>query len=192
MVRAAMFHGWRLWRSPTRLVVLVLGIAHFAAAAATLPTLTVFAQTREDAPSQGRPTISSMRAQLFRAKTADWSDDVLDPKFRGKWNTVAGPNAANATLVVVEVSGVPGGTYTGFFGLATKYNVRLVAQETGRRPMPLLDRTQAIPVLDDRGKAYIPFLVYQTGCAAVRLTATVVGARPPGPLERTLPFACGE
>ena len=45
---------------------------------------------------------------------------------------------------------------------------------------------------DDRGKVFVPFLVYQSGCAQVRLTATIVGAVPGKPLERSLDFACGE
>ena len=94
--------------------------------------------------------------------------------------------------MILEVSGAPGGTYTGFFGPETKFSVRLVAQEPKRQPMSLLDRTQAIPVLNEQGKGYIPFLLYQSGCAPVRLTASVVGRQPSRPLERTLPFACGE
>jgi hypothetical protein len=152
---------------------------------------TVKAQTGGTASPQDSPVISGMRAHLFKSKTADWSADVLAPGFDGGWNTVAGPNAANATLVIVEVSGARGGTYTGYFGPATKFSVRLVAQEP-RRQTPVLDRTQAIPVLNEQGKGYVPFLIYQSGCAPVRLTATVVGRQTSQPLERTLPFACGE
>jgi hypothetical protein len=165
-------------------------IAAVVLTACPFPDATVSGQRPAPAQQQA-PTISAVRAHLFRAKTADWSEDVLARGFDG-WNTIAGPDAANATLIVLEISGSPGGTYTGFFGPATKYTVRLVAREAKQKPPPLLDRTQPIPVLGDQGKAYVPFLLYQRGCSPIRLTATIVGAKPPGPIERTLAFACGE
>ena len=138
------------------------------------------------------PAVGSMQAHLVQYKTGQLSDDALDPKNAGQWNSIAGPNASNATLVFVEVTGAPGGTYTGFFGPKTKYMVRLVARETGKSPKVLLDVTRPIPVLDDRGRTLVPFLVYQGGCAPVRLTATIVGATSGKPLDRSLAFACGE
>ena len=136
------------------------------------------------------PTLSGMRAHLFENKTAQLSEDILDPKYRGAWNTIAGPNAANATLVIVEVSDVGPAAGAGRGGVA-KPAVHLVARETGRQPRTLVDRTQPIPGPNDQRKAFVPFLVYQGGCDPVRLTATLVGGRG-NPLERTLAFACGE
>ena len=161
-----------------------------------LLSLCLVAQAASGSPGDGAaaaaPAIGSMRAHLLQYKTGRLSDDVLDQKNAGQWNSIAGPNASNATLVLVEVSGAPGGTYTGFFGPKTKYMVRLVARETGRRPKTLLDVTRPIPVLDDRGRALVPFLVYQSGCSPVRLTASIAGAIPGKPLDRSLEFACGE
>ena len=142
------------------------------------PALSAPGQSRKD----GDPVLSDMRAHLFHNKTAQLSENVLDPKYRGSWNSIAGPNAANATLIVVEVSGLSTGTYS----------VHLVARETGRRPKLLLDRTQVVPSANDHGKVYLPFLMHQTGCAPVHLTARLAGVRPGTPLERTLAFACGE
>jgi len=153
------------------------------------------------APPQGTPgpaadsapTLSAMRAHLFHNKTAKLSpEDLLDPGYGGSWNTIAGPDAADATLVIVEVSGPPGGTYTGYFGPQSKYTVRFVAREGGPKPRTLVDQTREIPVLNDTGKVYLPFLLHQGGCAPVRLTATLVGAKVGKPLERSLNFACGE
>jgi hypothetical protein len=139
-----------------------------------------------------RPAVGGMRAQLFRVKTGDWSEDLLAAAYRGGWNAIAGSNATNALLVVVEISGAPGGTYTGFFGPATKFSVRLAAREVGRKPAPAFTRTVAIPVLNEQGKVYVPFLLYPRGCAQVHLTAIIVGEQPSAPFEKTLPFACGE
>jgi hypothetical protein len=136
------------------------------------------------------PTVIGMRAHLFQNKRGVISEDVL-AKPGGLANTIAGPDSANATLIVVEVSGAPGGTYTGYFGPSTDYRARLVAQEEGRKPRLLLNQTQRIPVLSDKGRVYLSYLVHQSGCAPVRLTATIVGARAGKPFERTLDLACG-
>ncbi len=166
-------------------------IASLALAATSACAPSVVAGQAPGASTDGNvPAISGMRAHLFRNKTGEWSDDIFSPKHGGLWNSIAGPNSANATLVVVEVAGPPGGTYTGYFGPETKYGVRLVARE-GLRKL-LLDRTQTIPVLNDQGKVRLAFLLHQSGCAPVRLTASVVGARPSKPVERSLNFACGE
>ena len=160
----------------------------FAVALATMAG-TLYAQSPK--VDRGAPTLSGMRAYLFHTKTAALSDDVLDPKHGGLWNTIAGPNAANATLVVVEVSDPPNGTYPGQAGSGTNYMVRLVARED-KRSTRLLDQSQVIPVLGDQGKLYVAFLLHQGGCAPIRLTATIVGPRSTAPLERSLNFACGE
>ena len=136
------------------------------------------------------PTVIGMRAHLFQNKRGEISEDVL-AKPGGLANTIAGPDSANAALIVVEVSGAPGGTYTGYFGPSTDYRVKLVAQEEGRKPRLLLNQTQRIPVLNDKGRVYLSYLVNQSGCAPVRLTATIVGARAGKPFERTLDLACG-
>ena len=116
---------------------------------------------------------------------------MLDPKFPGSWNSVAGPKAANATLVVVQVSGPAGGTFNGFFGPDTKYRSP-TAREGGKTPSLLPEASEVVPVLSTDGKAYLPFLVRQGGCAPVVLTAQITGAQAGKPVERTLRFACGE
>ena len=157
-----------------------------------MSTVAPTAAWAQSPPAMAPPAISGIRAHLFQNKTATLSDDVSNPKSAGLWNSIAGPNAANAVLVVVEVSGPPGGTYTGHFGPHTKYLVRLVAQETGRAPRRLLDQSQTIPVLSDRGQVYLGFLIHQDGCAPVRLTATIVGQHAGKPFGTSLSFACGE
>lgn len=148
------------------------------------------AQARDGRTERNVPTISGMRAHLFENETGQLSDDILGRTPSRLWNTIAGPHSANATLVVVEVSGPPSGTFNGFFGPQTKYLVRVVAREGARKL--LLDRAQVIPVLSEQGKVNVAFLVQQSGCVPVRLTATIVGQRPGKPVERSLNFACGE
>jgi hypothetical protein len=173
----------------SRALLLLLGTVAVAAASACSPPA-LAGQAAASSRDGSVPTIAGVRAFLYRNKTGEWSEDVLAPGYGGSWNTIAGPNAANATLVVVEVSGPPGGTYTGYFGPATKYAVRLVARE-GRQKV-LLNQSQVIPVLNDQGKVSLPFLLHQGGCAPVRLTLSVVGVHAPPPVYRSLSFACGE
>jgi hypothetical protein len=134
-----------------------------------------------------KPAVSGIRAQLFQNKSGALSQDVLEPSYRGGWNTIGGPTASNATLIVVEVSGVRADR-----SASEKYAVKLIARETGRSSKVLLTSTQNVPASNDRGIAYLPFLVYQSGCSAVQVTAVLVGPQPTKPLERTLAFACGE
>jgi hypothetical protein len=166
-------------------VVLTLGTVGLAATSIGAAAQ----QARSGQAAVDPPTVSGMRAHLFQNKRGMISEDIL-VKQGGSANTIAGPDSANAVLIVVEVSGPPGGTYTGYFGPATDYRVRLVAQESGRKPRLLLNQTQRIPVLNDKGRVYLAYLVNQGGCAPVRLTVTLVGARPGKPFERTLDFAC--
>jgi hypothetical protein len=137
------------------------------------------------------PTISGMRVHLFRDKTATLSDDVLEPKHRGLWNGNIGADASHAALVVVEISGPPGGTYTGYFGPRSKAAVRVIARSTGRTA-PWLDQSRTLPILNEQGKVYVPFMLYHDGCTPVRLTATITGAIAARPLEKSIDFACGE
>ena len=138
------------------------------------------------------PTVAGMRVHLFRNKSATLSEDVLARDQQDLVNTKAGPESTNAALVVVEVAGPPGGTYTGFFGPKTHFRVRLVAQEQGRKPSRLLDQMQTIPVLDDKGRVFLGFWLMPGGCAPVVLTATIAELPSAKPMQKTLDYACGE
>ena len=138
------------------------------------------------------PVLTDMRARLFETKSAQLSDDLLAPGYKGSWNATTGPHASNATLVVVEISGPPGGSFTGALGPGTKYVVSLKARELARTPRVLLDASDVVPVFGDDGKAYVAFLIRPNGCAPVQLVARLKGAKPGKPLERSLDFACGE
>jgi hypothetical protein len=156
---------------------------------ALAPT-TACTQASRTAAATG-PRVLRVRAYLFQNKTAKWSDDVLDPTYAGLINTLAGSDASNATLVVVQLSGEPGGTYTGHLGPDTKYVVRLVAREA-ERSAPLIDQSQVIPVLNAEGEVTVAFLLHQDGCTSIRLSATVVGTDTSKPVEQSLNFICRE
>ena len=178
-------------RRQSSAAALIVGasIAHLALA--LLAPAALGAQAPAASRAGRAPTISAVRAHLFHNKSGKLSDvDLLGPTEPALWNTIAGPDAAKSTLVVIEVSGPPSGTFTGYFGPDTKYMVRLVAREGGAKV--LLDQRQVIPVLSADGKVSLAFLLHQSGCRPVRLTASLVGLRPGKPVERSLDFACGE
>jgi len=157
--------------------------------ALALWTPAAVSQSRE--PSGDAPVLSSIRAHLFESKTGQLSEDILNSGSSDLRNTIAGVHAANATLVVIEVSGSAGGIYTGARGPNSKYYVHLVAQEQGRKDA-LIDRALVLPVLGSDGKGYLSFLIHQSGCAPVSLIASLEGQRPSKPVKRLLSFSCGE
>ncbi len=160
----------------TLVLCVALGLAAQAAPCGSQPSLVA------------APEITAIRVQLFQDKTGSWSEDILQSRDRGAWNSVAGEHSANAALVIVEISAPRDGRY---FRPPAKYRVQLVASEP-RRAAPLLDRSQAVPMLNDAGKAYVPFLFYQGGCVAVRIDVTLVGPRRTRPVQEILALACGE
>ncbi len=142
-------------------------------------------------PGAQAPTLTAMRAHLFRNKTAILSDDIFDGS-PALWNSFAGDNAANAVLVVIEISGPPNIVPKNAPGQKARPGVRMTARETGRRPNRLLDQTQAIPAFNKDGKVYLGFWITPGGCAPVQLKAVLAGALSAKPIEKSLEFACGE
>ena len=72
-------------------------------------------QKQSSTVAGGQPTVIGIRAHLFQNKLGTISDDVLG-KPGGLSNTIAGADSANAALIVVEVSGAPGGHAPGTSG----------------------------------------------------------------------------
>jgi hypothetical protein len=139
--------------------------------------------------SGGEPVISAIRVHLFFNKSATWSGDLFEAKPSSLANSMSGPEASNASLVVIEVSGPPGAAYSGTGDPLSKRAVHLVARAAGKS---VIDRSQPIPVLSDAGKAYLAFMIYPSGCNSIQLIATLVGAGRTESKEKSLDFACGE
>lgn len=158
---------------------------------ATVTIALALVASAEAGPSA--PSIRAIRVHLFESKTGRLSEDILASTTPSLWNSVAGPHAANAALVVVEIDGQPSGAYTGRSGALPAYSLRLVANERGRE-RPLLDARQSLPVLGEEGRAYLAFLIRPGGCAAVQLSATLMGPRisDTQPKLAKLAMACGE
>ena len=143
-------------------------------------------------PARGTPAVpavSALRVQLFENKSGSWTDDVLATPPAGSWNSRAGPHASDTTLIIIEVRGQADANYSGRAGAAARYVLRLVATERAR---PLLDQSQPLPVMGPDGKAHVAFLVRPSGCAPLRLRASMVGRHTAQATEVVVPFACGE
>lgn len=130
--------------------------------------------------------ISGLRAQLFYSDRGTFSDDLLARPKLALWNTVIGAGdaggPANATMVVVEVSGRPN-SYAG------KRRVELVVRNEQK---DVLRRQLAVPILGRTGHAYVAFWLDDTGCEPLTLSTRLVGQSDPTSRVASIPFQCGE
>lgn len=151
------------------------------AAVAALATA-ASARTPDAAPYR----LSGMRAQLFFSDRGALSANILGDTTLALWNTPIGEGSAGgpstSTLVVVEVAGEAG-------AYEADRSVELTATAGTR---VLLRRTQSLGVLSEAGRAYVAFLVYDTGCEPVRLSARLVGQTQAAARTAQVPFECGE
>jgi hypothetical protein len=138
--------------------------------------------------SQAAPayTISDVRAHLFYATTATFSENLVgNPKIRALWNTPIGAGDAgapsDATLIVVEISGQP-----------VSFESRSVELAVRDHKKEIFRRRESVPVLNDKGRGYVAFWLYDTGCAPLRISAALLGQRNPSRHVIDIPFECGE
>jgi hypothetical protein len=133
-------------------------------------------------------SISAIKAHLYYHERGQFDDEdlfVKEPILRnviiGEGET-EGPSAA--ILVLVEVSGPSFG-----YGLQGQLKVRI---ETSLEV--LFDGEAPLnSFFTIRGKVFYPFLVYGTGCQEVTITANLSGGElDPAPMEKKIPFRCGE
>jgi hypothetical protein len=131
--------------------------------------------------------ITDVRVQLFYSREGTFSGNLVGtPNMNSLWNTVIGAGqgggASSATLVVVEVSGQPN-SYAG------KSSVDLAVRGEKKE---VLHRRQRLDVLSGKGKGYIGFWLYDTGCEPLRVSAKLVGKTKSSPVNVEIPFRCGE
>ncbi len=149
---------------------MIKALALVALAACVTPSL--------KAQTDSRFQVTAIRAVLFFQDSGTFgSFDAMaeGPDAPALWNTIIGEGAAGshpsaATVVLVRVHGpfaVPGNK-------------------------PAL-RIQLDPFFTEIGEAWIPIIIYDTGCGAVQVTAAIsVGTTETPGLTKTVPFQCGE
>src|SRR3954465_13443415 len=136
-------------------------------------------------PSRGYG-LSAMRAKLFYENTGDFSKDILADRNISLWNTIIGEGSSggpsNSTLVIVEVSGPAG-----------EYNQNLKVEFTASyktkgpdQPPTVVKRVAPGGIINDKGKFYSGFWLYDTGCSHVKLTARLLGLPRPSTMTKTI------
>lgn len=130
--------------------------------------------------------IVAIHAQLFYTDRGTLSDDLLARDELGLHNTIIGggegDGPSNATLVVVEVAGPPGSF------VATR-RVEL-AVRSGKRES--FRRQQSLGVLNEQGRGFVGFWLYDTGCERLAISTALLGQRDPSRHTATIPFGCSE
>jgi hypothetical protein len=134
------------------------------------------------------PRITALRAYLYYHVKGDFSQQDLLSGHMALWNVIGGagdadaPSSAILALVTVQHSmrldrNVP----------SVKLSVRYGNRTTSNQTVSLA------PFANVKGEMHIPFLIYNTGCERLQVTATLlIGSRNLHSLTRTADFKCGE
>lgn len=114
------------------------------------------------------------------------SENLIDNDSMMLWNTIIGEGSAqgisNQTFVVVEISGNPKDYVS--------RDIRLTAL-MGKKVA--LRQTQSFAILDQNNRYYAAFMVYDTGCSDLTLTAEILNKQVvESKLKKTIAFNCGE
>ncbi len=151
----------------------------------------LFAQSPMAAGAGAKAEITAIKALLFDDRSGELSKDVLsqsDPDIPELQNITAW---SHSTLVLVEISGPPK-------QLAASSRVNFVATYkawTPGRDTPPADRTVrqggSVGRFSDKGKTYVGFWLYDTGCFPVQISGALSGD-PKSKREAGIPFACGD
>jgi len=148
------------------------------------------------AQTDSRFQVTAIRAVLFFQDSGTFgSFDAMaeGPDAPALWNTIIGEGAAGshpsaATVVLVRVHGpfaVPGNK--------PALHVTAAQEMTRGTRVVLNRRIQLDPFFTEIGEAWIPIIIYDTGCGAVQVTAAIsVGTTETPGLTKTVPFQCGE
>ena len=133
--------------------------------------------------------VTDMRAVLYYERDATFSsfdamaDEGPETPASALWNTPAGEGSAgkpsSATLILVRVSGP----------VESPWNATLQVVANARSGQ-LGDRLISLKPFFGAPTAWIPVLLYGTGCERVSVTATIQGT--PNGVTKALPFKCGE
>jgi hypothetical protein len=126
--------------------------------------------------------IAALKAMLFYGQTGTFSADLFGPSAPTLQNVSTGEGQAIATLVVVEISGLPD-TY------APARKIALTATAGGR---VLLSRSLAIGRPGEDGRFHAAFWLYDTACAPVVIRARITGQAEDSSIQKTLNFRCGD
>ncbi len=153
---------------------------------ALLPIL-IFTNSLLSAQSKIAPYhISKINAYLVYNQSGKMSENLIDNESFFLWNTVIGEGSAKEpstqTLVIVEISGNP--------KEYTQRDIRLTVMNGNE---VFFKQSLDFVILDENSKNYAAFLLYNTGCSELKLTAEILNKTlVESKLIKTIPFQCGE
>lgn len=145
-----------------------------------------------EAPPEGaapvaQVAITEIQAKLFYSNSGRFSSNLFEKKDLVLHNVIIGEGVgvegpSENTLLIVTVSGVPKGTFEGL-------KLRVSAKTETRK---LLDQECEVGIFNGNGNWYAPFLLYDTGCEPVTITAALGPTGKPLVVTGTIPFSCAE
>jgi hypothetical protein len=153
---------------------------------ALLPIL-IFTNSLLSAQSKLAPYyISKINAYLVYNQSGKMSENLIDNESFFLWNTVIGEGSAAEpsaqTLVIVEISGNP-----------KEYTQRDIKLTVMNGNEVFFKQSFDFVILDENSKYYAAFLLYNTGCSELKLTAEILNKTlVESKLIKTIPFQCGE
>jgi hypothetical protein len=137
-----------------------------------------------------KPEVRAIRAYFYYPTEGafDLAENGLNDGTAALWNVVAGGGAARhataTTLVLVDLTS-PGSPDV------RRGSVELVALDGDRELLRSKVPLASIPTGDD-GRTTVPFLVHGTGCAKLKLFATLEWEGNRTDRSTAIPFRCGE
>jgi hypothetical protein len=114
-----------------------------------------------------------------------YSPNILDKDSFSLWNVIIGEGDAlgcsGQTMIVVEISGNP-----------KEYTRRQLSFNAVSEGKVLLSKKFEFAILDENDKYYASYLLYDTGCSKVKLSAEIIGKKVESKMEKIINFECGE
>lgn len=135
---------------------------------------------------QTQLVIQDIRAHLFYEHSGKLSRDITDPPQMVLWNTIIGggdaAEPARNLLVVVVIEGPPE-----CYPHSERLRLTATTQEEGGA---IFQDIRVVGLIGADGQWAAPFLVTDTTCYSLTLTATLLGE--PQEYSETIHFRCGE
>ena len=147
-----------------------------------------YGKEKELSKYQGTAKITAIHAYLIYDHTQSFSEDILSVKDIPLWNTIIGEGYAGApshsTFVVVEISGRD---------ISSTRDAKVNIITTDFKKAQIANVTRMFSMYGEYKKSYVSFVVPETGCSPITISAKLVGAGfDPNSLSKTIPFKCGE
>ena len=149
-----------------------------------------YSQTNLNSPYK----IESIKAFLFynqdkstnyKNVAGTFSPNIIDNDSLALWNVIIGEGDAlgcsDQTLVVVEISGNP-----------KEFVQRQLSFNAIAEGKVLLDKKIKFAIIDHTGRYYAIYILYETGCHKIKLTAKIIGVKVESQMEKFINYQCGD